>query len=69
MRRYFIKINNKEYLMVDEPVETDKEMADNSYVKVTGAQFDKTFNLYEQVLKKEITYKDALKEIRDTDIK
>ncbi len=63
MGRNFIKINNTDYFMVDDPVKTDKEMTENGYIKVTDAQFDKAFNLYELVQKKEITYKDALREI------
>jgi hypothetical protein len=63
MERNFVKINQTDYLMVSEPTETDQEMAVNGYVKVTSAQFDKVFILYEKVQKKEITYKDVLREL------
>jgi type IV secretory pathway ATPase VirB11/archaellum biosynthesis ATPase len=63
MKRNFVKINEINYFMVREPTETDKEMIDNGYKKVTDAQFDKAFNLYEKVQKKEITYKDVLREL------
>jgi len=63
MKRNFVKINETDYFMVSEPTETDKEMTDNGYEKVTDAQFDKAFNLYEKVQKKEIMYKDVLREL------
>ncbi|MVP02113.1 hypothetical protein [Paenibacillus lutrae] len=60
MGRNFLKINNEEYKMVSEPDETDQEMTDNGYIKVTDAQFDEAFNLYKNVHENEITYKDVL---------
>lgn len=63
MGRNFLKINNKEYRMVSDPDETDQEMTDNGYIKVTDAQFDEAFNLYANVQKNEITYKDVFKKI------
>ncbi|MET1174500.1 hypothetical protein [Paenibacillus amylolyticus] len=63
MGRNFLKINNIEYKMVSDPDESDQEMIDNGYIKVTDAQFDKAFNLYTDLMKHEVTYSDILKKI------
>lgn len=63
MERNFVKINETDYFMVSEPTETDQEMANNGNVKVTDAQFDKAFNLYEKIQKEEIAYTDVLREL------
>lgn len=63
MARNLLKINETDYFMVREPTETDEEMLDSNYAKVTDAQFDIALNLYEKIQKKEITYKDVLKEL------
>ena len=62
MGRNFLKINNIEYKMVNDPDESDQEMIDNGYIKVTDAQFDKAFNLYSNQMNNEVTYSDILKE-------
>lgn len=63
MERNFVKINETDYFMESEPVETDEEMEAKGFQKVTGEQFDEAFNLYFQVMNNEITYEDVLKKL------
>lgn len=55
MGRNFLKINSIEYRMVSDPDETDQEMIDNGYIKVTDAQFDKAFNSYPNLMNNAFT--------------